>query len=427
VKNNIIKLNNGSIILGDVFDLNLGLFPLIIADPPYGKIIDEEWDDKWTYEDYLLLGFKIKSLLEEGGSAFVWGGIGKQGNRQFFKFLATVEEETGLKIQNVITWSKKRAYGKKDDYLFTREEVVWLVNGDKPKTFNIPLLDEKRGYAGYASKQKVGYITLCYGIHEKISHDSNMSPSSQAQGKRDVQFLLRQMELLSAQGKKNGNTQSLGAEKQAASRRVQKVLFRIEKGEISFTGSVQLNQAKLQEKGNSFRFNLGGFGKGLDDDLSCSWNSDKAELSAPGRLNIGGQDKQLDWVRTREHLCDVLEGKSLKTECNNSRVGSGFEFYEIQITESVVKYPAKSEFKRRTNVWTDITEVLRGKIHECEKPERLAEVIIETHSRPGEDVLDLFSGSGNVSVVAERLGRRYVAVEKHRKTFDSIVNRLVAA
>lgn len=238
---NIKTFPNGKVILGDVFDVKLGHFPLIIADPPYGNIVDEEWDNKWTYDDYLLLAFKIESLLEEGGSAFVWGGIGKQGNRQFFKFLASVEEETGLKIQNMITWSKKRAYGKKNDYLFTREEVVWLVKGDKPKTFNIPLLDIKRGYAGYSEK-----------------------------------------------------------------------------------------------------------------------------------------------------------------------------------------YPAKSEFKRRTNVWTDITEVLRGKKHICEKPERLAEVIIETHSNPGEEVLDLFSGSGNVSLVAERIGRRFVAVEGHKQTFNDIVQRLAA-
>lgn len=238
MKSNIATFPNGSC---DVFDLKLGLFNLIIADPPYGKIVNEEWDDQWTYDDYLLLGFKIKSLLQEGGSAFIWGGIGTQGNRPFFKFLSSVEEETGLKIQNVITWSKKRAYGKKKDYLFTREEVVWLVNGDEPSTFNIPYLEEKR---------------TC----------PSMNP----------------------------------------------------------------------------------------------------------------------------------------------------------------KYPAKSDFKRRTNVWTDVTEVLRGKKHLCEKPERLAEVIIQTHSNPGEEVLDLFSGSGNVSVVADRLGRRFVAVEGKMETYSSIVNRLAA-
>jgi len=233
---------NGVAIQGNVLDPQVlsGHYPLIIADPPYGKIVNEEWDD-WGYDEYIHLAHLIRGALTEGGSAYVWGGVGKREYRPFFKFLANVEEETGLNLRNVITWGKKRAYGKKDDYLFTREEIAWFVNGDKPAMFNIPLLDVKRGYAGYNAK-----------------------------------------------------------------------------------------------------------------------------------------------------------------------------------------YPAKSEFKRRTNVWTDITEVMRNKKHIAEKPVRLAEVMIETHTNPGDTVLDLFSGSGNVSVVAERLGRRFVAVEGNKSTFDEIVERLAA-
>jgi DNA modification methylase len=236
------RVSNGVVIQGNVLDPQVisGRFPLIIADPPYGEILNEDWDD-WGYEEYIHLAHLIRGALTDGGSAYVWGGIGKREKRIFFKFLANVEEETGLNLRNVITWGKKRAYGKKDDYLFTREEIAWLVKGDKPAVFNIPLLDERRGYAGYNPK-----------------------------------------------------------------------------------------------------------------------------------------------------------------------------------------YPAKSEYKRRTNVWSDITEVLRGKKHRAEKPERLAEIMIETHTNPGDTVLDLFSGSGNVSVVAARLGRRFVAVEGKKDTFGKIVERLAA-
>jgi DNA modification methylase len=239
----ITKLSSGVAIRGDVLrpaSLKLAKYPLIIADPPYGKILDEDWDD-WGYDEYIQLAVICRDLLVNGGSAYIWGGIGKPGNRTFFKFLAHVESETGLALRNVITWSKKRAYGKKDDYLFTREEIAWLVNGDKPSVFHIPLLDVERGYAGYSQK-----------------------------------------------------------------------------------------------------------------------------------------------------------------------------------------YPAKSKFKRRTNVWTDVTEVLRNKKHVAEKPERLAEIMIETHTDPGDTVLDLFSGSGNVSAAAERLGRRFVAVERDKHTFASLVGRLAA-
>ena len=236
-----VDFQDGCVILGDVLQSStfdgLDPFPLIIADPPYGGILSEDWDT-WTECEYLNLANLCKKLTTFGGSSYIWGGVGTFKNRPFFKFMSQVEEYTGM-VLRPITWSKKRAYGKKDDYLFTREELAWLINGERPSIFHIPLLDVKRGYPGY----------------------------------------------------------------------------------------------------------------------------------------------------------DKL-------------------------------HPAKSEFKRRTNVWTDITEVMRGKKHVAEKPERLAEVMIETHTNPGDWVLDLFSGSGNVSVVARKMGRKFVAVEGYKETFDKIVARL---
>jgi DNA modification methylase len=195
---------------------------LVVTDPPYGGILQEAWD----IAEYISIGHTLERILKPGGTAYVWGGIGKPGARPFFKWLATVEHQTALTLYNVITWRKKRGYGKKDDYLFTREECAMLVKGDKPKVFNVPLLDEKRGYAGYNKK-----------------------------------------------------------------------------------------------------------------------------------------------------------------------------------------YPAKSEYLRRTNVWTDVTELFKGKIHPAEKPSRLAEIMIETSSSPNDLVVDLFAGSGSTGVAAKKLGRRVVLIE----------------
>lgn len=219
----------------DVFEYESDPVELIIADPPYGRIVSDAWDKDWEADDYIRLARKCESLLVDGGSALIWGGIGKPGDRVFLEFLSRAEGETGLTMRNLVTWAKKRAYGKSNDYLFVREECAWFVKGDLPRVFNVPLLDVERGYDGYNKK-----------------------------------------------------------------------------------------------------------------------------------------------------------------------------------------YPAKSKFKRRTNVWSDITEVMRGKKHKCEKPVRLAEVLIGTHSVPGDTVLDLFAGSGNVSVVAESMGRTAVAVEGDPETLEKI-------
>lgn len=226
----------------------IGAVPLIVADPPYGRVLYEEWDRtngtarahvawmlKWTR--------KWRTALLPGGAFYVWGGIGTLNHRPFFAYLSEVEMPDEFELANLITWSKKRAYGVPNNYLFTREECAYFVRGNakKPRCFIIPLLETKRGYPGY------------------------------------------------------------------------------------------------------------------------------------------------------------LAG-----------------------------YPAKSEFLRRTNVWTDITEILRGKRHAAQKKQRVIEIPIEVHTHPGEWVVDPFAGSGTTAHAARRLDRQFVVIEKDRATFDAMVDWLQA-
>jgi len=154
----------GLAIQGDVTDPTVvaqvqaltGLVPLIVADPPYGNVVSEVWDqvnvsDRQFAEWMLTWTIMWAKLLAPSGAFYVWGGIGRPGFRPFFRYAADVEEATGLMIGNLITWSKKRGYGVQHNYLFTREECLYLVKGDpkKPRTFHVPHLEQKRGYEGY--------------------------------------------------------------------------------------------------------------------------------------------------------------------------------------------------------------------------------------------------------------------------------------
>lgn len=210
-----------------------GPYDLIIADPPYGRIVSADWDHAWVASDYIRFMDDLQACVDVGATCYVWGGVGKPKDRVFFEFLSRVELETAWTLHNVITWGKKRAYGTRTNYLFTREELAMFTMG-KPKTFNVPYLDELRGYDGY--------------------------------------------------------------------------------------------------------------------------NKD---------------------------------------------------------------YPALDARKRRTNVWSDVTEVMRGKKHECEKPVRIAEILIETSSNPGDLVLDAFGGCGNVSRTAERMGRKWHYVDTDPEAYHA--------
>jgi len=223
-----------------------GPFPLILTDPPYGNIVEEDWDaatDTASFVAWMLDWTNVWSeQLEPNGAFYIWGGIGRPEFRPFFQFLSEVENKTSLKIANLITWGKKRAYGVQHNYLFTREECAYLIKGDdikKPRCFNVPLLEELRGYDGYDPK-----------------------------------------------------------------------------------------------------------------------------------------------------------------------------------------HPAKSPYKRRTNVWTDVTEILRGKIHPTQKAQRIIEIPIEVHTRVGEWVLDPFAGYGTTAFAARKLKRKFVVIERDGHYFEAIIKRL---
>jgi site-specific DNA-methyltransferase (adenine-specific) len=73
---------------------------------------------------------------------------------------------------------------------------------------------------------------------------------------------------------------------------------------------------------------------------------------------------------------------------------------------------------RRThpsNIWTDLTvpywSMPENTDHPTQKPEKLLAKIVLASSREGDLVFDPFNGSGTTTVVAKKLGRRYLGVE----------------
>jgi DNA modification methylase len=62
-------------------------------------------------------------------------------------------------------------------------------------------------------------------------------------------------------------------------------------------------------------------------------------------------------------------------------------------------------------------------IHLTEKPVALATRAMEYSSRPGENVLDLFGGSGSTLIGAEQTGRKAFLMEMDTLYCDVIINR----
>jgi DNA modification methylase len=98
-------------------------------------------------------------------------------------------------------------------------------------------------------------------------------------------------------------------------------------------------------------------------------------------------------------------------------------------TGRVYRYPV-SLGKVPEDWWTDI-ETLNHSDRErtgwpSQKPERLVERIVSAVTAPGDRIADWFVGSGTTAVVAQRLGRRFVAVDREPEAIAVTAQRLAA-
>ncbi len=64
-----------------------------------------------------------------------------------------------------------------------------------------------------------------------------------------------------------------------------------------------------------------------------------------------------------------------------------------------------------------------GNEHPTQKPLRLFEIPMEQHTKPGEVVLEPFSGSGSQLIAAEKLGRKCRAMEIGPAFVDVAIRR----
>lgn len=72
-----------------------------------------------------------------------------------------------------------------------------------------------------------------------------------------------------------------------------------------------------------------------------------------------------------------------------------------------------------SNLWTDITipfwSMPENTDHPTQKPEKLVAKIILASSNEGDVILDPFLGSGTTSVVAKKLGRKYIGIDMNEE------------
>jgi len=109
-------------------------FDLIIADPPYGNLINEQWDKFENYYNFSESWLKeCYRVLKETGSIYVWCSIGPKSSSLLD--IAKILKENWI-FQDMIVWNKQRGRGNKRGWLFTREEILWATKHPKNYIWN---------------------------------------------------------------------------------------------------------------------------------------------------------------------------------------------------------------------------------------------------------------------------------------------------
>lgn len=91
--------------------------------------------------------------------------------------------------------------------------------------------------------------------------------------------------------------------------------------------------------------------------------------------------------------------------------------------------PRKNDFKRVSNVWSDITEASQSSIERCEHPtvkaQKLCDRLIQTHSNENDLIFIPFVGSGSAIISAIRNKRKVSGTELLAKYADLAKKRTI--
>ncbi len=111
-----------------------------------------------------------------------------------------------------------------------------------------------------------------------------------------------------------------------------------------------------------------------------------------------------------------------------SKNGNGKKWtFNYADTKNLIEDSLNPKGKQTRNVWsiplTPRKEKFAG-VHPTQKPEELLRRIILSCTKIGDLVLDPFVGSGTTSIVAKKMGRNSIGIEKEKKYLEIIKKRM---
>lgn len=129
---------------------------LVIADPPYFRVLNEEWDNQWADEgEYLEWSLRwmrlVMRTLVPGGLLYCFGQTGKR-EQVFLQLMARACSE--FKYHDLIVWDRAVGYNERRDSFTPAYEMILALR--KPGA--VPYFDKDAVRETYSRKTQARYL-----------------------------------------------------------------------------------------------------------------------------------------------------------------------------------------------------------------------------------------------------------------------------
>lgn len=126
----------------DCFDVLPTIEPasvgLVIADPPYFRVLKESWDNQWRDESAYLdwsaawLRLAMRTLVA-GGLCYIFGQVGKR-EHVWLHFMSRVTNE--FEFHDLVIWDRAVGYDRRDSFSPAYEQILVLKQVGAPPHFD---------------------------------------------------------------------------------------------------------------------------------------------------------------------------------------------------------------------------------------------------------------------------------------------------
>lgn len=339
---------------------------VLLTDPPYFKVKDDEWDNQWdkAHEFLSWLGDFLdlaKPLLQPHASVWVFASPA---------MTSSVERLVGerFRVLNSIRWVKTGGDNLKRISLPTMRSFVSIWEGVIfAEQYDDPYLEAKRD------------------LQRRVYEDQ----------RREVLYPLRREVFASVIDYLRGERERRGlSRKQVAAH-----LLRYK--------NLETANANIRnwESGRNF--------------ITPGDYETLRKILGPGFLTRDYSDLK------REHDELAVEFRRSVSTSRHPELDEQYRQDHAKTVETVRRPFNVTDRSLSSDVWLNFDSVpAHPDKHPCEKPTAMLRHMIETSSRPGQVILDPFAGSGSTLEAAKQTGRRAIGIEKDARYCRQMTFRL---